>query len=81
MSLLPFQMECFNHMIDLCMVKNKKHLINATVCGGGKTYIQSAMVHLMDKPVFVVCPKSVIPDWIQVLNLFNCSILGISNYD
>lgn len=55
--------------------------LDSSDTGTGKTYCAiAAAKHLGLKP-FIICPKSVISSWRDVLKHFSCSYYGISNHE
>ena len=49
--------------------------------GIGKTYSGSAVARELDCPVFVVCPKIVIPTWNRILKDFGVTPVAVINYE
>jgi hypothetical protein len=49
--------------------------------GVGKTYCAAAVARHFQLPVFVVCPKAVIPTWKTVLSSYGVTKYTIVNYD
>lgn len=55
--------------------------LDASDTGTGKTYSAIALAKQLQLKPFIICPKSVISSWMNVLNFFNCEFYGISNYE
>lgn len=78
-KLLSYQKD---HVINL---SNK--LLNNHICfdcsdtGTGKTYSAIATAKHLKMKVFIVCPKTIMSSWIDVINIFNIQCIGISNYE
>lgn len=49
--------------------------------GTGKTFVTLATAAVLERPVFVCCPKSVIPSWRRAAIHFGTTLAGISNYE
>lgn len=55
--------------------------LDASDTGTGKTFTAIALCKILDLKPFIVCPKSVIKNWIDVCDQFNLVYYGISNYE
>lgn len=62
-------------------IQNNKISFDTSDTGTGKTYTSLAICKQYKYIPFIICPKSVITDWVQVSRLFNIRVLGISNYE
>ena len=49
--------------------------------GTGKTYSAIATAKYMEMDVFIICPKTIICSWVNVVKKFNINCIGISNYE
>ena len=78
-KLLPYQVP---HLLQLyeCLTI-KKRVVDASDTGTGKTYTAIGVAKMLKCRPFIICPKSVISNWIQVCKYFDCEILGIANYE
>lgn len=78
-KLLPYQVP---HLLQLyeCL-KAKDRVIDASDTGTGKTYTAIAVAKMLKCKPFIICPKSVVTNWIQVCKYFDIKILGIANYE
>ncbi len=80
-KLLPYQL---NHTQNLINSLKKHHrVLDASDTGTGKTYTAIATcIELGLKPL-IICPKSVITSWYNVIECFNYheSLYGIANYE
>lgn len=50
-------------------------------CGAGKSYVGTAIAKAMNRPVFVVCPKTIRGKWTTLLNQWGAKILDVINYE
>jgi len=78
-KLLPYQHKHVDNLIK--SLKKYKRSLDASDTGTGKTYCALAVAKLLNLKPFIICPKSVIPDWFQVIKYFNYSSYGVSNYE
>lgn len=78
-KLLSFQVAHVYQLMEVLQVKNR--VIDASDTGTGKTYCAIAVCALLNLKPFIICPKSVISNWVNVCNEFGVSYLGISNYE
>jgi len=70
------------HADNLISVLNKNGTaLDASDPGIGKTYIASYVCAKMNLRPIVICPKSVVNKWYQVLEDFNVNILMVTNYE
>lgn len=70
------------HMLQLKESMDQNEcILDASDTGTGKTYTALALCKSMNKKPFVICPKSVIPSWIDVARHFDMDIFGIANYE
>jgi hypothetical protein len=78
-KLLPYQVP---HLLQLyeCL-KSKDRVIDASDTGTGKTYTAIAVAKMLKCKPFIICPKSVVTNWILVCKYFDIKILGIANYE
>lgn len=60
-----------------------KHItfLNASETGTGKTYKTLSLAETEHRPLFVVCPKSVVLDWYLLAMKHKVNILAICNYE
>ena len=78
-SLLSYQVP---HALQLYESFFKNNcVLDASDTGTGKTYTTIALCKMLGLRPFVICPKSVINNWIDVCEKMNVKILGISNYE
>jgi superfamily II DNA or RNA helicase len=78
-KLLSFQIAHVYQLIECLKLRNR--VIDASDTGTGKTYCAIALCSLLKLTPFIVCPKSVIANWVSVCKEFNLPYLGISNYE
>lgn len=62
-------------------VRNSKCVLDASDTGTGKTYVAISVCKDMNYEPFIICPKSVIPTWIDVAKKFNVKLFGVANYE
>lgn len=55
--------------------------INASETGVGKTYMTLSLAETERRPLFVICPKSMVLDWYLLALKHNVEILAICNYE
>jgi superfamily II DNA or RNA helicase len=68
-----FQLEEILKIHDCCL--------DASDTGTGKTYVAIALAASLGKLPFIICPKSVIPNWISVAKALGVELFGIANYE
>ena len=78
-KLLPFQVGHTLQLIECLKIKNR--VLDASDTGTGKTYCAIAVAKLLKLRPFIICPKSVIANWVQIMKLFDVNYLGICNYE
>ena len=78
-KLLSFQVAHVYQLMEVLRIKNR--VIDASDTGTGKTYCAIATCALLKLTPFIVCPKSVISNWVNVCKEFGIPYLGISNYE
>ena len=62
-------------------ISKYNRMLDSSDTGTGKTYTAiAACVTLGLKPL-IICPKSVISSWTNVLDKFNCDYYGVANYE
>ena len=78
-KLLKYQVPHFFQMEEI--LKVKKCALDASDTGTGKTYVAIALAQSLGKDPFIICPKSVIPNWISVAKTLDVKLFGIANYE
>ena len=78
-KLLSFQIAHVYQLQECLNIRNR--VIDASDTGTGKTYCAIATCALLKLTPFIICPKSVISNWISVCNEFGVKCLDISNYE
>ena len=63
------------------ILKLRQCALDGSDTGTGKTYIALALAKKLNLQPFIICPKSVISNWINVAKEFDIEIFGISNYE
>jgi superfamily II DNA or RNA helicase len=70
------------HVLQLIHhLESKNIIVDSSDTGCGKTYTTIQICKKLNLVPFVICPKSVISNWIDVCNYFDCRLFGISNYE
>lgn len=62
-------------------IRGSKCVLDASDTGTGKTYVAISICKDLDYSPFVICPKSVIPNWLDVAKKFGIKLFGIANYE
>lgn len=78
-KLLKYQVPHFFQMEEILKLRNCA--LDASDTGTGKTYVAIALAHTLGKKPFIICPKSVIPNWIAVAKTLGVELFGIANYE
>lgn len=78
-KLLPYQVP---HTLQLyeCLLERKR-VLDASDTGTGKTYCALAACKMLKFKPFIICPKSVISNWVEICKFFELDYLGIANYE
>ena len=72
---IPHLMKLYNSLD-----KNNR-AIDASDTGTGKTYTAIAVCKMLKCKPFIICPKSVVTNWINVCKYFDCELIGVANYE
>jgi superfamily II DNA or RNA helicase len=78
-KLLPYQRSHVDNLVY--SISKYSRVLDSSECGVGKTFCAIATCMLTNTKIFVICPKSVISSWIEVIKLFKCPWYGIVNYE
>ena len=78
-KLLKYQIPHYYQLEEVLKIHNCA--LDASDTGTGKTYVAVALAHSLNKKPFIVCPKSVIPNWISVAKALGVELFGIANYE
>ncbi|QKF94386.1 helicase/uvrB [Fadolivirus algeromassiliense] len=78
-KLLPYQIQHTDNIIY--SLKTYNRVLDSSDTGTGKTYSSIAACKTMNLKPLIICPKSVITSWKNVLNHFNADYYGVSNYE
>ena len=62
-------------------IRMSKCVLDASDTGTGKTYVAISVCKDLGYSPFVICPKSVIPSWLDVAKKFGIKLFGIANYE
>lgn len=72
----------FLHIYNLIIaLKNHNIILDGSDTGTGKTYTAIALAKQLDLVPFIICPKTIIPNWFRVCKYFGVKPLAISNYE
>jgi superfamily II DNA or RNA helicase len=78
-KLLSYQIPHLYQLYETIQVNNC--ILDASDTGVGKTYIALVLSHMLGLEPFVVCPKSVITNWMNVAKDLGVKLFGVSNYE
>lgn len=78
-KLLTYQIDHVDGLIYSLRTYNRA--LDASDTGTGKTYAAIASCLSMNLKALIICPKSVITSWTNVLDQFNSSYYGVANYE
>jgi superfamily II DNA or RNA helicase len=78
-NLLDYQVPHVKRLVDSLHLNGYAADLSDT--GTGKTYCGCAVAREMNCPIFVICPKPVIPSWRKVLKIFGITPIAIRNYE
>lgn len=78
-KLLNYQIPHVYQLVE-CL-KKYDVVLDASDTGTGKTYCAIILCHILNLKPFIICPKSVISNWLNVSKELNVEILGIANYE
>lgn len=78
-QLFPFQVKHKRRMVEGSKKATTFGLFSET--GAGKTFKTLSYVVTESRPLFVVCPKSVVLDWYLICKDQPIELLGIANYE
>lgn len=78
-KLLPYQVGHTLQLYECLNVRNR--VLDASDTGTGKTYCGVAVSKMLNKRPFIICPKSVITNWMDVCEFYKIKPLGIANYE
>ena len=78
-KLLPYQIKHTENLIH--SIHNHNRVLDASDTGTGKTYTSIALCSAMNLKPLIICPKSVITSWKNVLKFFGLDYIGVSNYE
>jgi len=77
-GLLPPQIPHMKTLLDSLYLNG--FAFDHSETGTGKTYVAAAIIREMNRPAFIVCPKSVVPQWEKILRKFDLKAT-IINYE
>jgi hypothetical protein len=78
-NLLDYQVPHVKNLVDSLHLNGYAADLSDT--GTGKTYSAGGVAREMNCPIFVICPKPVVPAWKEVLGLFGIEKPIIRNYE
>jgi superfamily II DNA or RNA helicase len=62
-------------------IKRHQGALDASDTGTGKTFVALAACFVLDRPIYVVCPKAVIPSWKRAAVHYGITLAGVCNYE
>lgn len=62
-------------------INENDYAFDLSETGTGKTYAACALARALERPFFIICPKTVIPQWRTTLDLFKIKSSAIVNYE
>lgn len=65
----------------IATAKNNNCVLDGSDTGTGKTYTTVAVCKQLNLTPFIICPKNVISNWINVCNVFDVKFKAIVNYE
>lgn len=78
-GLLNYQIPHFLQLKETLRVRSC--VLDASDTGTGKTYVAMALAKELKLLPFVICPKSVVNNWVAVAGHFQIELLGVANYE
>lgn len=78
-KLLPYQQQHSKCLISI--LRKNRRVLDASKMGLGKTYCNVAVCVELNLIPFIVCPKTIMENWINVLEYFGCGYYGITSYE
>ena len=78
-KLLDYQKQHVESIINSLITYNRA--VDASDTGTGKTFTSVSACKIIGWKPFIICPKSVITPWVEVLKIFKCDFYGITNYE
>lgn len=77
--LLKYQIDS---VINLINIIHKYHVaLDMSDTGTGKTYVAAAICKALNLKPIIICPKTLIYNWISILNIFDVQYYEIVNYE
>lgn len=81
-ALHSWQQPLYYELLNKWKASKTQCVLNALPTGTGKTYIASEALRSLKRPVLVICPKSIIPKWHEVLGLADVKpVLDVINWE
>lgn len=78
-KLIPYQQDHTTRLINI--IKLNKRGLDASLMGLGKTYCAIVCCLMLNLRPFIICPKIVIKNWMDVMETFHCQYFGITSYE
>lgn len=78
-GLLQPQFEHVRKLVDSLYTNG--FALDMSETGTGKSYAGAAIARELNRPVVLICPKTIIPQWEKILNLFNIKPVVSVNYE
>jgi len=68
------------HVMERCLT-TKQAVLEASDTGMGKTIVWCVIAARAARPLFVICPKIVVPAWFATAARCGANLIGVSNYE
>lgn len=78
-GLLQPQVDHVRKLVDSLYING--FALDMSETGTGKSYAAAAVARELNRPVVLICPKAVIPQWTKILKLFNINPIVSINYE
>ena len=78
-KLFPYQIPHTENLIY--SIKTYNRCLDASDTGTGKTFTSIVAAKTLNLKPFVICPKSVLSNWVNTLKNLNVPYYGVSNYE
>jgi superfamily II DNA or RNA helicase len=78
-GLLPPQIPHVMKLVDSIYING--FALDMSETGTGKSYAAAAVARELNRPVVLICPKTVIPQWTKIFKIFSISPIVTINYE
>lgn len=77
--LYPYQLD---HTKKLAKILRSTHIcFDSSETGVGKTYTAIAVAKILNMKIFVICPKTIMSQWMNIIGIINVDCIGIANHE